>query len=92
MSIKSNLESRLGDPETALRTYAWTAVGGFALAAIVLSVGVNHAFEANTGGQVFLGIVLAITSFVPATFGISGVIGVREERASRLPTRESKKP
>ena len=89
--MKSKLESRLGDPETALRTYAWTAVGGFALAAIVLSVGVTHAIQANTGGQMFLGIVLAITSFVPATFGISGAIGVREVRASRLPTGESKK-
>jgi hypothetical protein len=89
--IRTKLESRLGDPDTALRTYVWTAVGGFALAAIVLSEGVIHALGAPTGGQMFVGIVLAITSFVPAAFGVSGVLGVRDERASHLATRESKR-
>ena len=79
---RSKLESRLGKPETAVGTYAWAAFGGFALAAIVLGVGVTHAVHANTDGLRLLGIALAITSLVPATLGISGVIGLREERKS----------
>jgi uncharacterized membrane protein YccF (DUF307 family) len=81
--IKSKLERGSADPETAARTHLWVAFLGFALAAVFIVGGVAHALTAATLFQSILGILLAVCSWLPALFGIVGVLAFREQRAKK---------
>ena len=77
------MERGLANPETAERTHLWVAFWGFALTAVFIVGGVAHALTAATLFQSIVGILLAVFSWLPALFGIVGLLAFRDERAKR---------